>query len=133
MSIGMSSGSTKQLSRWLDALSDRKPLAVVIGGSVNGLSFVRSLAKRGVLVRHLVMPGLDGETRRILQFLAEEVAADTYVNVMNQYRPAGKVTDQKYAEINRSLNNSEYRQAVLTAQEFGLRLDQRRSFRRWAL
>jgi putative pyruvate formate lyase activating enzyme len=91
------------------------------------------LAKRGVLVRHLVMPGLDGETRRILQFLAEEVAADTYVNVMNQYRPAGKVTDQKYAEINRSLNNSEYRQAVQTAQEFGLRLDQRRSFGRWAL
>jgi putative pyruvate formate lyase activating enzyme len=84
------------------------------------------LAKRGVLVRHLVMPGLYGETHRILQFLADEVATDTYVNVMAQYRPAGKVTSKKYTEINRPLKNSEYQQAVQTAQTFGLRLDQRR-------
>ncbi len=47
------------------------------------------IAKRGVLVRHLVMPGQIAGTESILRFLAEEVSPDTYVNVMDQYRPAG--------------------------------------------
>jgi putative pyruvate formate lyase activating enzyme len=91
------------------------------------------LAKRGVLVRHLVMPGMSDETRQILRFLAQEVAADTYVNVMAQYHPAGKVTADKYSEINRRLTTSEYKEAVKMAQEMGLRLDERRLFGRWAL
>ena len=45
----------------------------------------RGLAKRGVLVRHLVMPGFLGETRRIFEFLAEEIGPELYVNVMDQY------------------------------------------------
>ena len=44
------------------------------------------LAKSGLLVRHLVMPGHVDEGKRILQFLAEEISTDTYVNVMEQYR-----------------------------------------------
>ena len=44
------------------------------------------LAKRGLLVRHLVMPNHVDEGKRILQFLAEEISTDTYVNVMEQYR-----------------------------------------------
>jgi putative pyruvate formate lyase activating enzyme len=91
------------------------------------------LAKRGVLVRHLVMPGLLAETRQILHFLAQEVAADTYVNVMAQYHPAGKVTADKYSEINHRLTTIEYKEAVEMAQEIGLRLDERRLFSRWAL
>lgn len=90
------------------------------------------LAKRGVLVRHLVMPGLLDETRHILQFLAEQVAVDTYVNVMAQYRPAGKVTAEKYPEINRTPTTAEYRTAVHLAEQAGLRLDQRRTFGGWA-
>ena len=46
------------------------------------------LAKRGRLVRHLVMPNLVEEGKQILKFLAEEVSKDTYVNVMEQYRSA---------------------------------------------
>ncbi|MBN1220865.1 MAG: radical SAM protein [Anaerolineae bacterium] len=88
----------------------------------------RGLAKRGVLVRHLVMPGLLEETRQILHFLAEEVAPDTYVNVMAQYRPAWKVSSEKYPEINRPLATSEYQEAVQIAQDMGLRLDERRLF-----
>jgi putative pyruvate formate lyase activating enzyme len=91
------------------------------------------LAKQGVLVRHLVMPGLLTETRQILHFLAQEVAADTYVNVMAQYHPAGKVTADKYSEIDRRLTTIEYKEAVEMAQEIGLRLDERRLFSRWAL
>lgn len=49
------------------------------------------LAKRGLLLRHLVMPGLVDETRQILRWVAEEISKDTYVNVMGQYRPEYKV------------------------------------------
>jgi len=45
------------------------------------------LARRGVLVRHLVMPGLGEETAQIFRFLAEELSPETYVNVMDQYHP----------------------------------------------
>ncbi len=84
------------------------------------------LAKRGVLVRHLVMPGLLEDTRQILTFLAREVAAGTYVNVMAQYRPAARVSAQKYAEINRHVTSQEYRTALQMAGQAGLRLDERR-------
>src|SRR5688572_1620332 len=51
------------------------------------------LARRGVLVRHLVMPGLLEETREIFRFLASEVSAETYVNVMDQYRPEYRASE----------------------------------------
>lgn len=85
----------------------------------------RNLAKRGVLVRHLVMPGMLENTRQIFHFLADEVSPDTYVNVMAQYRPAWKVSSEKYAEINRPLETAEYKTAVEIAEEVGLRLDER--------
>ncbi len=59
------------------------------------------VAKRGILLRHLVMPGELEETRSIMGFLADEISRDTYVNVMGQYHPAGLVSARKYAEINR--------------------------------
>lgn len=84
------------------------------------------LARRGVLVRHLVMPGLLDDTREILHWLAE-LSPDTYVNVMDQYRPAWKArTEAKYAEIKRPITSREYQQAVAYAREAGLwRLDSR--------
>jgi putative pyruvate formate lyase activating enzyme len=88
----------------------------------------RGLAKRGVLVRHLVMPGLLEETRQIFDFLADEVSPDTYVNVMAQYHPAWKVSAEKYAEINRPLSTADYNEAVRLAEVAGLRLDERRQF-----
>ena len=85
------------------------------------------LAKRGVLVRHLVMPGGIGGTREIMEFLAREVSPHTYVNIMAQYYPAGKVSKDKYPEINRGISRQEYMDAIVAAQEAGLyRLDERR-------
>ena len=49
------------------------------------------LARRGLLVRHLVMPGQEAEAAAIFEWLAREVSPDTYVNVMGQYRPEYKV------------------------------------------
>jgi len=85
------------------------------------------LARRGVLVRHLVMPGGLEETRAILRWIAEELGRDTYVNLMDQYHPAGKVNQNRFPEINRPLHAEELEQARETAEELGLRrLDERR-------
>ncbi|MBI3081537.1 MAG: radical SAM protein [Gemmatimonadetes bacterium] len=84
------------------------------------------LARRGLLVRHLVMPGCLDETRSILQWIATELGTDTYVNLMDQYHPAGKVAAGSYAEINRQLTRAEFHAAQQMAREVGLmRLDQR--------
>ncbi len=84
------------------------------------------LAKRGVLVRHLVMPDPAAGTPEILKFLAESLSAETFVNVMDQYRPAGIVSAEKYPEINRPLRGAEYEKALAMAKALGLRLDQRK-------
>lgn len=91
------------------------------------------LAKRGVLVRHLVMPGAIAGTAEIMRFLAS-LSKDTYVNIMAQYYPAGKVSDQKYEEINRRITSAEYIEAVRLAKEAGLwRFDERRAHMRFRL
>jgi len=84
----------------------------------------RGIARRGLLVRHLVMPGGTAETRQIMRFLAREISPDTFVNIMPQYRPAGHAAGCE--RINRPLTFSEYHDALAIAREEGLRrLDQR--------
>ena len=93
----------------------------------------RGLAKQGVLVRHLVMPGFLDETRQIFEFLAKEIGPELYINVMDQYRPAGKVNAGKYTEINRGLTTLEFKEAMQLARDFGFRLDERQSLGWWTL
>jgi putative pyruvate formate lyase activating enzyme len=85
----------------------------------------QGLALRGVLVRHLVMPGLLDDTREIMRWLATVLSADTYVNVMDQYYPAHKAsTLPRFSSINRHLNASEFEEALEAAEAAGLwRLD----------
>jgi putative pyruvate formate lyase activating enzyme len=92
------------------------------------------LARRGVLLRHLVMPGSLDETRAILEWVVAELGPDTYVNLMDQYRPAGRVSRDAFAEIDRALGPAEFREARRIARELGLRrLDERRPARWRAL
>jgi putative pyruvate formate lyase activating enzyme len=90
------------------------------------------IARRGLLVRHLVMPaGLAG-TRAVMRFLAREVSRDTYVNLMDQYRPCGLA--HRYPEIARPITAAEYHEAVAAARAEGIRrLDRRLAIRvlRW--
>lgn len=84
------------------------------------------VAQRGVLVRHLVMPGGLAGTRDVMRFLAQEVSPHTYVNIMTQYHPAGQVGPEKYSEINRPITAEEYEEAIRIAREAGLyRFDER--------
>src|SRR5215211_7490829 len=73
------------------------------------------LARRGLLLRHLVMPDLLGETEAVLRFVARELGPETYVDLMAQYYPAGLVGKSGrdgYGEIDRHLYREEYLQAV---------------------
>ena len=86
----------------------------------------RGLARRGILLRHLVMPDGLAETRGIMRFLAEEVSADTYVNMMTQYHPDGQVGMDRFPELNRRITRRELAEAYRAAQEAGLhRFDER--------
>ncbi len=76
------------------------------------------IAVRGLLVRHLVMPNGVAGTGDIMNFLAQEISPNTYVNVMDQYRPCGEA--QADPTINRRLTSEEYRQAVAATKKAGL-------------
>ncbi len=78
------------------------------------------LAKRGVLVRHLVMPGNVAGTREVVKFLARELSPNIYINLMDQYAPAGKVNGDKFPEINRHTTLKEYADVMTAAQKVGL-------------
>jgi putative pyruvate formate lyase activating enzyme len=90
------------------------------------------LARRGLLVRHLVMPGQEEEAEAIFQWLAGELSPDTYVNIMGQYHPDYEVGQMardgsaKYAEINRGPGLDTLAAAYRAARRAGLwRFDQR--------
>jgi putative pyruvate formate lyase activating enzyme len=84
------------------------------------------LAVRGVLVRHLVMPGAVEDARQIMRFLVHEVSPDTYVNIMGQYYPAGSVEEGRYPELCRGPDPSEMEAVRQYARAEGLwRFDER--------
>jgi putative pyruvate formate lyase activating enzyme len=91
----------------------------------------RGIARRGLLVRHLVMPGGLAGTAQIMRFIAREVSPQTYVNVMSQYRPCGRA--HEVPGLGAALSADEYRRAVRETIAEGItRLDQRQVlFRRW--
>lgn len=84
------------------------------------------LACRGLLVRHLVMPGLLDDSAAIFQWLAEQVSPDTFVNIMAQYHPNHLVgTNADYEPIARCPSHDEIAQAHKLARDAGLwRFDQ---------
>ena len=88
---------------------------------VGDLEAVGGVARRGVLVRHLVMPDYGEDTRAILKFLAEEISPDTYVNVMGQYRPCFEAG--RFARIATYPSQLEIASAKRFARELGLRLN----------
>jgi putative pyruvate formate lyase activating enzyme len=84
----------------------------------------KGLARRGLLVRHLVLPENLAGTEKVLDFIAHEISRDTYLNLMDQYRPCYRADE--YPPLNRPITMEEYRAAVALAKHYGLqRLDRR--------
>jgi len=83
------------------------------------------VAERGLLIRHLVLPGGLAGTAEVMRFIAEDISPDTYVNLMAQYRPAYRA--REHPALDRPLTPEEYAEALDTARRAGLR----RLDRRW--
>jgi putative pyruvate formate lyase activating enzyme len=91
----------------------------------------RGVAQRGLLVRHLVLPGGLAGTAEVVRFLRDEISPHTYTNVMAQYRPCYRAGN--LPPLDRPITNQEYAEAVSLAQETGLRLDERRTRLVWLI
>lgn len=82
----------------------------------------KGIAQRGLIIRHLIMPGGLAGTREVMRFIAKEISTNSYVNIMDQYWPYGDA--YQYPEINRRITSAEYEEAIRLAHEEGLyRLD----------
>ena len=77
------------------------------------------VAVRGMIIRHLVLPDGIAGTTESMRFIAEELSPDSYVNVMEQYRPDHKAS--RFPELTRRITSSEYGEAVRDATRAGLR------------
>lgn len=76
------------------------------------------IAVKGLLIRHLVLPNNQAGTNDIMHFIAEKISKDTYVNIMNQYRPLYEA--KNFPEINRGITVDEYNKAIDIAKSVGL-------------
>jgi putative pyruvate formate lyase activating enzyme len=80
------------------------------------------IARRGLMVRHLILPNGIAGTEAVLEFIAEQISSHTYVNLMEQYRPCYRAGD--FPELDRPITPPEFRAALELARRYGLeRLD----------
>jgi len=89
------------------------------------------IAMRGLLIRHLVLPGGLAGTREIMKFIAKDISANSYVNIMAQYRPCGGAAEIE--ELSARLTPKDFETAYRAAIEEGItRLDKpKRVFNLW--
>jgi len=76
------------------------------------------IMQRGLIVRHLVLPGNISGTEEIMQFIANGISPDTYISLMSQYHPYHKAIE--YPEISREITQEEYQEALDCMKKFGL-------------
>jgi len=78
----------------------------------------RGIATRGLIIRHLVMPGAREDTRRVLDLIASGISLNAYVNIMSQYYPCHRADE--FPEISLKLGAAEYAEALQYARSIGL-------------
>ncbi|MFC1703810.1 radical SAM protein [Candidatus Omnitrophota bacterium] len=109
---------SKEYSSAEDYFQVVKESAKEMHRQVGDLLVQDGIAQRGLLIRHLVLPNGVAGSREALRFIAEEISKDTYVNIMDQYRPLYNA--DKYEEINRFPTAEEFNSVLEIAREFGL-------------
>lgn len=116
----MNPASAKKYSFAQDYPEIMKAALIEMYRQVGDLKIENGLATKGLLVRHLVMPNNIAGSIDIIDFLADEISRNTYINVMEQYRPTFKA--HCYPEINRPITYEEFNEVYQYAKERGLRL-----------
>lgn len=89
------------------------------------------IAERGLMVRHLVLPGDIAGTEQAMQFLARKISPDTYVNIMDQYRPA--YLAHEHPGLDRTITRAEYEAALDAARAAGLHRIDRHCSDHWVV
>ena len=91
---------------------------------VGDLVIEKGIAVRGMIIRHLVLPGNLGGSDLVLPWIAREISPDSYVNIMNQYHPSCYAASDDDVSLPRSLHRrispEEYRFAIQCALKNGL-------------
>ena len=91
---------------------------------VGDLAVEDGIAVRGLLIRHLVLPDALAGSGEVLAFIADEVSRDAYVNIMDQYRPCGRILDDVrhpyHHSLMRGISSGEYREAIAIARRHSL-------------
>lgn len=112
-------GSAKRLSGVRGYVARSRAALREMHRQVGGLEIdADGIARRGLLVRHLVLPERLAGTESGMRFLAEEISPDTYVNVMDQYRPCHRAAE--VPALRRRITAAEYEEAVGFARGAGL-------------
>lgn len=131
--------SSKRLLKAEDYAATARESIKAMHAQVGDLCFTADgIAKKGLLVRHLVMPGFEAESADIMKFLATEVSKDCFVNIMEQYHPdayvgkpkkrsqspaqdkGGEDGEKRYSEINRAVTKDEISTVRKAAEAAGL-------------
>jgi len=98
--------TSKRLLKADDYAAEARKSIKLMHDQVGDLCFTSDgLAKRGVLLRHLVMPGCEDEGMRIMEWLAKEVSPDLVVHCMEQYAPRGHVGKPRRTTTRRKSTN----------------------------
>ncbi|MCP5003099.1 MAG: 4Fe-4S cluster-binding domain-containing protein [Planctomycetes bacterium] len=116
----MSRISSKRHSLAEDYPNVLKTALIEMHRQVGDLEVRDGLATMGLLVRHLVMPNSVTESKGIIDFLSNKISKNTFVNIMEQYRPSFKAAG--FHEINRKITFEEFQKITHYAKGHGLRL-----------
>jgi len=108
----------ERFSQALDYFQKAKEAVLEMHRQVGDLEIVDGIARRGLLIRHLVLPNDISGSKEVLEFIANEVSKDTYVNIMDQYRPEYEAN--KFPELSRRITEKEYNRVIEMAQNLGL-------------
>jgi putative pyruvate formate lyase activating enzyme len=110
---------SQKLSRAIDYPSCNQAAIKEMHRQVKAAEFFSSgLMKRGLIIRHLVLPNHCSGTDKIMQFIAKEISEDTYISLMSQYLPYHKASN--YPEISRRLKAEEYTEAKKILEKYNL-------------
>lgn len=77
------------------------------------------IIQKGMIVRHLVLPGNTNQSLKILGWIKDNLGTDTVISLMSQYTPCGEA--DKFKELSRRITPREYEKVVFAAQEMGFR------------
>lgn len=78
------------------------------------------IMQKGVIVRHLILPGLEKDSKRIIKYLFDTYKDNIYMSIMNQYTPVEKFTDSKFLNLNKKVDDSIYEEVIDYACALGI-------------